>query len=569
MTDVQGLAPAQLRAWLQDGQELALLDVAEARHYAQGHIVVARHLPLSQLAQLAPALLPRRGVRVVLYSADRDATAASAQVQRAADILHGLGCTQVWALEGGLAAWQAAGGLLIDGYSALLKAFGERVRQHFAVPALSPAALVQRWQQGAPTTVVDVRTLGEHRYSTLPHALSHPGTEWPLRDLKAHAAAAEPGHLWAVTCFSRTRGVIGTATQRVLHGADVPVAWVDDGVMAWAVQGHAEVRDAEGAADILPPLAAAEAQAQAQALVTRYGLAQVDAAELAQWQRAQDRTVQLFDLRPGAVSRPGVQAVAGGQLLMHVENLLAVRHGRVVLLDESHQLRAAITAFWLAQLGECEAFIYTGDADSVAGAVWDVPAPLAQDVEPVTADALVTLLEQQRAQVLDVGPSLDYVKAHIAQARYANAAALPALQQAYAEAAAQGQWLVLTSPDGAQARHTAQALARSLQATGLDATQLRWLDGGIHAWRSQGFPVDATHTAAQLLTPFWDDWGSIMRVPESQRLAAWERYLHWERQVAALIQAEPSLRFRFFDFPAGVGGGAAGASSALPAACAA
>lgn len=563
MANMLGLAPAQLRAWLQDGQELALLDVAEACHYAQGHIVVARHLPLSQLAQLAPALLPRHGVRIVLYSADRDAAAASAQVQRAADILYGLGCVQVWALEGGLPAWQATGGLVIDGYSALVKAFGERVRQHFAVPALSPDALALRWQQGAPTTVVDVRTLGEHRYSTLPHALSQPGTEWPLRDLNAHAAAAEPGHLWAVTCFSRTRGVIGTATQRVLHGADVPVAWVDDGVMAWVVQGHAEVRDAEGAADTLPPLAAAEAQSQAQALVARYALARVDAAELAQWQHAQDRTVQLFDLRPGAVSRPGVQAVAGGQLLMHVENLLAVRHGRVVLLDEPHQLRAAITAFWLAQLGECEAFIYTGDADTVAAAGWEVPAPIQSDVQRVTVGGLASRLAQQRAQVLDVGPSLDYVKAHIAQAHYANAAALPALQQAYAEAAAQGQWLVLTSPDGLQAHHAAQALARLLQVAGRDAAQLRWLEGGIQAWCAQGLPVEDAHTAAQLLTPFLDDWGSIMRVPESQRLAAWERYLHWERQVAARIQAEPGLRFRFFDLPAGVGGGAAEAPSAL------
>lgn len=545
MRKLASLNPEDLRAWLQDGQELALLDVSEALHYAHSHIVAARHLPLSLLALQAPALLPRRGVRIVLCSADTNAGAAGEQVQRAAELLQELGCTQLWSLQGGLQAWQAQGGLLIDGYSTLVKAFGEKVRQHFSVPALSPHALVQRWQQGAPTTVVDVRTLGEHRYSTLPHALSYPGTEWPLRDLDAHPGAAQPGHLWAVTCFSRTRGVIGTATQRVLHGADIPVAWVDDGVMAWVVQGHADASDTDEALDVLPPLAEPQARVKASELIARYALKSVGDAGLAQWRDDQERTVQLFDLRPGAVSRPGVQAVAGGQLLMHFENLVAVRHARVVLLDEPHQLRSAVTAFWLAQLGECDVFLYAGDANSIEVADCESGLSQADDVQSITEEELASLFGQQKARLVDVGPSIEYVKMHITQALHANAAALASLQQAHAEALAQEQWLVLTSPDGKQASHAARALMRQLTAEGKKI--VRRLEGGNQAWSAQSLPVEAGYRSEQLLTPFLDDWGSIMRVPQEKRLPAWERYLQWERNLAARLEGDPGVRFRFFD----------------------
>lgn len=540
MTLLPTVSAQQLRDWLQDGQELALLDVAEALHYGRAHIVAARHLPLSLLELQAPALLPRRAVRIVLCSSDGDAPAAQEQVQRAAAILARLGCTQLWALEGGLPAWQAQGGVLVDGYGTLLKAFGEHVRQHYSVPALAPAALQQRLQQGLPTTVVDVRTPAEHRFSTLPGAHSYPGTEWPLRDLGAHAQAQAPEHLWAVTCFSRTRGVIGTATLRALYGPEVPVAWVDDGVMAWVVQGRADAQGPAEPPDLLPPLEPHAAQAHAVHLIARHGLARTDATTLAQWQLEGTRTVQVFDLRPGAQSRPGITAVPGGQLLMHLENWVPVRHARVVLLDAPQRLRAAVTAFWLQQLGEVEVFIYDGDADQAQGIAPSVPATPALP-QSLRADAVAALLVQGQAQVLDVGPSIDYVQGHIAGAWYANAASTTALQQAYAQAAAAGLRLVLASPDGLQAR----LAARDLQQQG--AADVAWLEGGVQAWRSLGQPLESAYAPAQLHTPFLDDWGSILRVPQAERIPAWERYLHWEQTLAPRLEGDPGVRFKLFD----------------------
>ena len=540
MAELSTLSADQLKDWLQDGQELALLDVSEALHYGRGHIVAARHQPLSLLELQAPGLLPRRDVRIVLCSADGDVAAAWQQVQRAAAILARLGCSQLWALEGGLLAWPAQGGLLVDGYGTLLKAFGEHVRQHYGVPALAPALLQQRLQQGLPTTVVDVRTPAEHRFSTLPGAVSYPGTEWPLRDLAAHADAQDPEHLWAVTCFSRTRGVIGTATLRALYGPDVPVAWVDDGVMAWVVQGRDDVHGPAEQAELLPPLSSSAAQAHATHLIARHGLARIDAATLAQWQVGGQRTVQVFDLRPGARSRPGITAVAGGQLFMHLENHALVRHARLVLLDEPHQLRAAVIAFWLQQLGEVEVFIYDGPADEAQGVQ---PASGQEDASAagIHAEALAALLARGQTQVLDVGPSIDYVQGHIANAWYANAAAHKALCHAFEEATAAGKSLVLTSPDGAQACLVARDLAQALGAP------VTWLQEGLQGWRAAGLPLETAHAPAQLRTEFLDDWGSILRVPQAERLPAWERYLHWERNLAQRLQGDPGVRFRLFD----------------------
>ena len=57
-------------------------------------------------------------------------------------------------------------------------------------------------------------------------------------------------------------------------------------------------------------------------------------------------------VRPGAEAAPDIRSIAGGQLLMHFENLVGTRGARIVLLDDPHHLRAAITAFWLRQLNQ-------------------------------------------------------------------------------------------------------------------------------------------------------------------------------------------------------------------------
>ena len=546
------ISPPRLKAWLEEGSELALLDVSEGRYFAAGHIIASRHLPLSLLELEAPQILTRRDVPVVLASADPRAGAASEQVARAAAVLRRLGYREIHELEGGLSAWAASGGVLIDGYNALVKAFGEEVRKHYRVDELSPEALARRLDQGQPTTVVDVRTLAEHQFSTLPGALNYPGTEWPLRDLPQR----EPDHLWAVHCFSRTRGVIAAATTRVVHGQHVPVAWVGDGVMAWVVQGEDDVRQAPEPDDVLPPLIEADAVARANALIERYALPVADTATVQRWRGEATRNVQCFDLRPGAKSRPGVVAVSGGQLLMHFENLVAVRNASVVLVDEPHRLRSAITAFWLLQLGEAQVYILDVRPDHDLAnfeAVLEPPMRLlasSAQPQPVSAAQLLHHIAHAGARVVDVGPSIDYLRGHVPGASYATASEQRALGAALADAVANGQRLVLTSPDGRQALLAARDLldaARNVYGSATAENALQWLQGGTDAWRAAGQTLETGAEDDRLLTPFLDDWGSIMRVPESQRIPAWEQYLHWERNLAPRVTQDPAVRFRFFD----------------------
>src|SRR6266511_1927258 len=98
--DVQPVAPAELRRMLDDGEELI---------FSKRHLLLARSLPSSRLELNIARLVPRRGTRIVLCD-DADGLA-----ERAADALARAGYTNLHALDGGVAAWAAAGFELFSG----------------------------------------------------------------------------------------------------------------------------------------------------------------------------------------------------------------------------------------------------------------------------------------------------------------------------------------------------------------------------------------------------------------------------------------------------------------------
>lgn len=526
----EAISPGVLQALLLGNSELALLDVREARWFCDAHLNLARLAPLSTLELQVGALVPRRTTELVVYD---DADAQEGPAARAAALLERLGYTRVRRLAGGLDAWRAQGLPVIDGYATLVKAFGDLARLHYGTPTLSLAEFERRRRDGQTITLIDARPREEYDFLSIDGARNYPGTELALRALPESG----PDHVWAVNCFSRTRGVIGATTLRLLGSADA--VFLEDGVMAWGLHGGAVVQNARPDDDI-PAETPELLRALADRLIARHGLPVIDAEGLARLSADEDRSLYLFDLRPSSPSpvQPGVRRVAGGQLLMHFENLVGTRHARIVLVDEPHRLRAAVTAFWLAQLNQAEVFVLSGELP-VLQAPASAEAPDDADPDPGLApEALARWIERGDAEMVDVGPSLEYEKRHLPGARFLLPASLTPLEPLLAS----GRTVVFSSPDGAAARRAARDARQRWR-----ASTFAWLAGGTEAWAAEGRPVEAAYAPHQLLTPFDDDWGSVMRVFGPRRDEAWAAYLAWERGLSRRVLEDPAVRFRFFD----------------------
>ena len=115
----------RLKAMLNDGDELALLDVREEGQFGVAHMLYAIPLPYSVLEMRLGNLVPRRSTRTVLVdSGDGVGTRAAARIAA-------LGYNDVAVLEGGMDAWGAAGYEVFMGVNVPCKAFGEVVEHFF------------------------------------------------------------------------------------------------------------------------------------------------------------------------------------------------------------------------------------------------------------------------------------------------------------------------------------------------------------------------------------------------------------------------------------------------------
>ena len=119
MPEVQRVSAGALHAMLLEEDELALIDVREERIFSEGHLLFARSVPLSRLELRMARLVPRRATRIVLVD-DADGLA-----ERAAAVLAGASYSDISILDGGNAAWSAAGFELFSGVNVPSKAFGE------------------------------------------------------------------------------------------------------------------------------------------------------------------------------------------------------------------------------------------------------------------------------------------------------------------------------------------------------------------------------------------------------------------------------------------------------------
>ncbi len=533
---VPRVGAAAVRARLAAGDEIALLDVREQGVHARGHPFFASNAPLSRLEILAPLLLPRPGMPVVVFDSGDEGLAA-----RAAEVLAGLGYDNVSILDGGLAAWAAAGHEVFSGVNVPSKAFGEFVEHHDDTPRIPSAELDAMMRAGERLVVLDARPIEEFRRMCIPGAIDVPGAElaWRVHDL-----APDPSITVVVNCAGRTRSIIGCQS---LRNAGIPnrVVALKDGTMGWELAG---LRCERGSMREAPPPSSegrARARAAAARVAERFRVSFVDPATARQWLSDSGRTTYLLDVRSPAEYRArhiaGSRNAPGGQLVQATDEYIAARAARVVLVDPE-QVRAVMTASWLNQMGlpDVHVLLPEGEdgfagwsiAEAEVGAPAGSPAPSWQEIEPGT---LAERLSDPGVAVLDLASSLRHRARHVAGAWWGVRSRLREARDAIA-ATPVLRTLVLTADDPRLARFAAPEAAALWP-----GVEVQVLSGGNPAWFDARLPVG---TGLERATCATDDvwYKPYDHATDYERHA--RAYLEWEVGLVEQIARDPTIRFR-------------------------
>src|SRR6266849_1475830 len=367
------LVPASvLKAMLNDGAELALIDVREEGEFGRGHLLFACDLPLSRIELRIDALVPRRPTRLVLCDAD------DGLAQRAAIRLQQLGYDNIALLAGGVAAWRGAGYELFSGINVPSKAFGEFVEHHDETPRLTAEEVKAKLDAGTDMVILDSRPMSEYRVMNIPDGIDCPGAELVLR---VHDVAPRPETLVVVNCAGRTRSIIG-AQSLINAGIANPVVALKDGTMGWHLAGLALEKGQSKHAPDPSPAGRAKAQAAAARVAKRFGVQRIDRTALARFIAERDRrSLYLLDVRTpdeySAGHLPGSRSAPGGQLLQATDTYVGTRNARIVLIDGDDGVRATMTASWLIQMGLPDVYVLADTfADAALAAGPEVPTIL-------------------------------------------------------------------------------------------------------------------------------------------------------------------------------------------------
>ncbi|MDQ8023419.1 MAG: rhodanese-like domain-containing protein [Moraxellaceae bacterium] len=504
--------PATLRQWLNDGDELALLDVREPGQFGEGHAFFAINLPYSRLEADAPARLPRRDVRIVLIGADDADDTHDGVAERAASRLQEAGYTDIHILEGGAAAWPQSGCALFKGVNLPSKTFGELVEQVCHTPHLSAAELQQRLQDKAPLLLVDGRTPAEHRKMAIPGALPVPNGELALRVPTLLADTQTPV---VVHCAGRTRSIIGAQTLRHV-GLPNPVIALENGTQGWRLAGLELEHDSPREIPDVDLAATHDARREgAHRYAQRAGVTFLDAAAAQAWLDDPTRSSYAFDIRTAAEyaagTLPGAQHAPGGQLIQATDQYVAVRPARILVLDDEG-IRAPIVAAWLSQLGFEAAVVEGGIHTDLR-----LPAitPTALPVSPTRAQAsTLRELAQAGVPVLDLRPSLAFRKEHLSGSPWTTRARV---RQHTADT------VVLIADDEVLAALAARDLQEAGTKTVLLADWQTALESGLPREATPDSPSDAEAI----------DYLFFVHDRHDGNLDAARRYLEWETGLLA------------------------------------
>ncbi len=519
----------ELKARLHDGGEIALLDAREELPFGRRHLLMASCVPLSRLELLLDDLVPRRATRVV-WCDDNEGLAARAAARASA-----LGYQNVALLDGGIAAWEAAGFRVYSGVHVASKAFAEVVEHEAGTPWISAEELQALIDRKADIAIYDSRSFEEYHNNSVPTAISVPGAELVYRfaDL-----APSPATTVIVNCGGRTRSIIG-AQSLINAGVSNKVVSLKDGTMAWHLAGLDVVHGATQRPPDVTPRGLEAAQERAARVAERHGIARIDRQTLDAWRaEAGQRSLYLLDVRTPeeyeAGHLRGARLAPGGQLVQETDSHMATWGARVVLVD-GDGVRATMTASWLKQMGWPDvAVLVSGQADGDRVTGQHSPRVLGLDAAIVQSIAATDLRDRLAAgpvAVIDLDLSRRHALGHIPGAWFA-------IRSRLGEGLAKlspGQSVVLTSPDGVLAQLAVAELQTAAR------VPVMALTGGTRAWVQAGLPLESG--MARMIDAA-DDVFLSPRERGQNREDAMREYLTWEINLVRDMATDDDHRFR-------------------------
>ena len=518
------VSAAQAAALLETGDEIALLDVREIMRFGLGHPLLATNLPLSRLEMSICDVVPRRATPILLIDG------GDGRSELAAERLARVGYTDNSIVDGGTPAWEAAGLGLIPEIEVPTKGFGAFARINGKPNFISPNELKSALESDEDWIVLDSRPKPEYTAGNIPGSIDAPGADvlrW-FDDL-----VPDPKTKVCVNCMSATRGILG-GLSLIAAGVPNEVRVLHHGTRGWLLDGHELER---GAARFPAPVskkAQTSARKRAEGIAQRAGLPRIDRATLDAWRVDAPRTTYLFDVRTpeefAAGHLPGARNAPDGSIIMSPDRYFSTLNARIVLADDD-TVRATVTALWLAQMGWGDVAIYAGGIDG--GGLESGPAtdtsPSVPQTANITPDTLWRELEAGEVAVIDVGPSPEFVEAHIEGAAWCLR---PELAEHLKNS---GKTVVLTSRDGVVARYASDDIRRVLD------TELQVLEGGIDAWRDAGLPIESGEE--NILSPRDDFFLASSERPGDQRQNIVD-YLDWETGLLDDIERAGPVPYR-------------------------
>lgn len=401
------------RQLVHGGSEIALLDVREDGQFGEGHALFAVPAPYSRLELMVPRLVPRPDAGILLID-DGDGVA-----ERAARALERLAYSQVSVTTGGMPRWETAGFPVYKGVNVPSKTLGELAEAIWHPAVVAPETL-REWQaSGKDFRLFDARPPEEYAKMCVPGAVCLPNGELAHR---LGAIGLGDGEPVVVTCAGRTRGIVGAIGLR-LAGHDGPLFALDNGTQGWALAGFR--LDRGNAAARFPELPQGElecVEARARGICRRFAIPMMAGKEAALLLADESRTTYLFDVRSReeAVSDPIAAAVRApsGQLVQATDRWVGVRRARLVLADQGG-LRAALAAFWLAQLGYDVHVALIDDALRTLRRPGGVAVGWKGCALPaIGATEALSDLRSGSACLLDLRPSRDFRREHVVGAAW-------------------------------------------------------------------------------------------------------------------------------------------------------